>query len=225
MSKDPIIILFNGPPGSGKDTAAVQLWSIIQGYGFDAQLMKFADPLKNAVGELFGMNERQLNAAKESAKDKPFDPMMGYVPREEFIRMSEDYAKVHYGNDFFGRVAGNRIISLEDSRFNGNDYPTVYIFSDSGFLEEFYGMSDTIHKDFENTGKQTLLVRLERTSHDFSNDSRSYIKVPPDLDSHELTIVNNGSLDDLNKSLHEEVIEWLRTLHKELDDTLKNNAN
>ena len=78
---EKIIIGLVAPKRSGKDTAANYLCS---SYGF--KKYNFADPLKNGIGTMFGLNYDQLYG---DSKEK-VDPYWGVTPRELFQKIGTE---------------------------------------------------------------------------------------------------------------------------------------
>lgn len=203
-------ILFNGPPGSGKDTAAAITERLMYDE-FDMQHVlqqKFSAPLKRATHELFGLTGRDHNAFEES-KDARSPLFMGYSPRECYIAMSEQFAKPQFGPTFFGKVALNELEAL--GALGSMD--DIVIFSDSGFFEETYallnGSTDRDH---------FLIMQLQRNSKNFADDSRGYInrdmfiatgKEPYADRLADLPVDNNGTIEDLRTLLKGYLAAWL----------------
>lgn len=149
------VILLNGPPSSGKDTIVQALEDAIHSF----QHLKFAEPLKVQCAALLGITVAEL----ELCKDRPMLALKGDTSRQYIINMSEKFIKPVYGKDFFGHVAADKI---------RNSDHTLFIFSDSGFLEEALPVGDEI-------GIQNMLrIELHRKGCDYSNDSRSYWSHP-----------------------------------------------
>lgn len=169
------IILFNGPPRSGKDTASDFAMNIL---GNDAAKYRFAAPLKNAVHSMFGfkdVSEEHFN----SVKDVPNDAFYGLTPRQAYIWLSESVVKPKFGHDFWANVAVTSIKQLRRP---------VVVVSDCGFVEE----ANVLIKAF---GKRNVaIVHLERSGTSFANDSRSYIDVEGCA---KYKIVNDGTVHDL----------------------------
>lgn len=169
------ILLFNGPPGSGKDTAVTVLREL---GGIDMHMEKFARSVKEGCHGLFNLVNDEGKVLPhdtfEAVKNKPRAEFMGMTPREAYIWYSEDVMKPKFGKDIFGSLTVKR---LADQNVTG-----LVGITDSGFAEEAgrviqrYGAHNTI------------LVRLHREGHDFTGDSRSYLSL--DIESHD--VVNSG---------------------------------
>lgn len=159
------IILFNGPPQSGKDTAAelTQLFLLPSA----CPLTKFAYPLKHMTHRLFGLDVRPDHF--ETQKDQPLACFWDKTPRECYIAVSELLMKSLFGKAVWARALIESIADMQTS--NPPKSPDFVLVSDLGFQEEI----DLIHTSFPDT----VLVQIARPNCDFSNDSRSYVSPPP----------------------------------------------
>ncbi len=161
-------VLFNGPPRSGKDTAAEWLTECLSHRISTRYYMpyncKMAESLKLAAHALFGEETLHANAF-EDCKDEPHPIFLDRTPRQVYIALSEQFAKPHYGNDFFGRIFANRVIGPEN----------------------------------------ILIVHLHRRGCDFTNDSRSYIKI----DGAEICHLTNDNITAFRMEVYSRVGCWL----------------
>lgn len=180
------IILFNGPPRSGKDTASNFALEFL---GIAGVQYRFAAPLKKAVHGLFNLspNIELFDAVKEQSLDVFF----GMTPREAYIWMSEEVAKPKFGKDFFTRVAINAIKNYKDQ---------FIIISDCGFKEEVIGLIAAFGAE------NIAIVHMERDGTSFEKDSRSYIS---DAGCKEFKIVNNGQLYNLRMDVEKVIEEFI----------------
>ena len=150
-----MIILLNGPPRSGKDTAAKIIQKLITGcYHY-----KFAKPLKKACHALLGLTPKQIELLLND-KDKPSSILRGMTLREYYIAMSETFAKEHFGERTFGYAAINAL--------SGVAAPNVVI-SDCGFDDEVLALNSQRIKG------NMYVILLERPGCSFANDSRRYL--------------------------------------------------
>jgi dephospho-CoA kinase len=175
MSKK--IVLFNGPPGCGKDTVAEGLRAVV-----DCRLVKFAGPIKENCRNIYGLSVKQWAAidGSQEEKEKPREEFFGETCRQVQINFSELFLKPTHGEDIFGKLAINEI---KKSRAD-----TILI-SDSGFRRE----AEVLVEEFGN--QNVLLVRLHREGKSFDGDSRNYI----DLDDLEVTtydLFNDSTIED-----------------------------
>lgn len=165
------VILFNGPPGSGKDQSAISMENLLIGEApvnggpaYRPRRIKMADTLKAAVHALYGLPfsceyyEREFG---NEWKDQPQPEFFGATPRSVYISMSEEFAKKQGGESFFGRVLARKM--KLDHQTN------VFLISDAGFLNEVVPLALAYGKD------KLLVVELERGGKTFEGDSRAYI--------------------------------------------------
>jgi len=148
------VIIFNGPPGSGKDHACDFLEDLI----FECQHRRMKEQLFECTTVLFNINWvdfMDLYNDRET-KEKPTCKLRGMSPREAMIFTSETVIKPNFGKDYFGLCAA------ENLDFGLN------VFSDGGFVEEL----EPIYKECDGN---MIIVQIHRDGCDFSSDSRSYI--------------------------------------------------
>lgn len=174
------IVLFNGPPRSGKDTAAALLGDLLAKRGVLYGTYSFASPLKKAAHALYGLNVPEKHF--EDRKDKPADEFFGGTPRRVYIDLSERAAKPIWGNDFFAKVAAQAMSRMKSH----------VVVSDCGFQHEI----DVLKKSFPIGN--ILLIKMHRKGCDYSNDSRSYIKHDEDAT---FNIMNDQTIDHLRQDL------------------------
>lgn len=158
------LIFLNGPPRAGKDTAG----KVICHKFDDADVAKFAAPLKRMTHAMYNMPASINPEHYENEKDTPLQDFYGKTPRAAYIFTSENIIKPQFGQDFFGRLmlrtlwrryqAGYRIIPI----------------TDSGFAPEAEPALDIVGRD------KCLLIRIqaEGRGKTFAGDSRSYIELP-----------------------------------------------
>lgn len=179
------IILFNGPPRSGKDTAATICVNML---GARAYPYRFAGPLKDATHAFFGMGGILMEHF-DAVKDVKSKLFFGMSPREAYIWLSEEVAKPKFGKDFFARVAANHLRSIRNA--------TVVI-SDCGFQVE----ADTLIEVF---GEDNVhLVHILRDGTSFTGDSRSYINHKSERS---YVLNNNSDLTDFKDSVEKLIAE------------------
>lgn len=149
-----MIIIFNGPPGAGKDEACSWMKS---NYGFvhlsfKYELFKAVIEHFNVSKEWFmtGYNDRNIKEQKEEV-------LNGMSRREAMIYVSEEIIKPKYGLDYFGAQASSQINHMED-----------YCFSDGGFVHELTPIINKVGVE------KICIVQLTRDGCDFSSDSRRY---------------------------------------------------
>jgi hypothetical protein len=189
----PKFILLNGPPRSGKDTAAKVLTDSIAMPSGDYHVYheKFSAPLKTAFA---GMMEADIDDFVvdyyEDKKELPIDAL-GVSFRQWQIDFSETLMKPKYGNDVFGRLLWHRVNMCDMGAL------AVYVISDCGFQVEIdYLLTRANPSD-------VLLLRLQRDGCTFDGDSRGYVTAPSMIN------VLNESLPAFRKEVREIVQGWL----------------
>jgi hypothetical protein len=149
-----MIILFNGPPGSGKDAAA----DFFKEKGF--KHLSFKYQLFKETISFFAVDEEWFMSGYKdrSRKELPEDLLEGMSRREAMIYVSEEITKPALGQDIFGNLVANEIDPNKD-----------YCISDGGFIDE---VAPVINK----VGSENfILVQLARDGCDYSSDSRRYL--------------------------------------------------
>lgn len=167
------VILFNGPPRSGKDECAKILIRHRLCY-----VERFSNPLKRTISALL---DRSMSDLEETKDEKLyFDNKCSY--RDLQIWLSEECMKPKFGQRVFGWLLGERLLRVDTS------LPSYVIIPDSGFEAELFGLEDTGAWDIR-------VIRIERPGRTFDGDSRSYLPHP------DYTIFNDGTLEDLETEL------------------------
>lgn len=190
-----MIIIFNGPPGSGKDEASM----FMQCLGFHP--LSFKHQLFKETMRHFCVDKNwfMLGYEDRKQKEKPEPLLEGMSRREAMIFVSEGIIKPMYGSSYFGDQVASKI-----------KYSKDYVISDGGFLDELMPIINKI--GCENI----LIIQLVRDNCTFSNDSRRYFNgrideefvinfksefesgfvVGPKLPIKTFRIHNNGSLEE-----------------------------
>lgn len=189
MKSSKKIILFNGPPSSGKDTAALILKEF---YGDRSIIYKFATPLKDSCHSILGFDEtytKELELLKDAKIGIKVNKEYNNFPvqktlvdnnremslRQFYIHIGENVIKPMFGKYFFGDMAVKKINNASEE---------IVLIPDCGFVEEVIPLL----KEFTNI----YLVRLNKSNCNFVSDSRSYIRLPiKSFDIH-----NNGIMDE-----------------------------
>ena len=183
------VVLINGPPYSGKDTAGKHLESVIPG----VRRMKFAEHLKRSVLQDFGLPQDMDLDAWDPIKDQPLDVFCGLSFRQALIKKAEQQVKPFFGNDFYGRMF---LRSLRKAKVDGVICAAV---TDSGFAEEAIPVMEAVGQE------NVLLLRTHRTEHTFAGDSRNYLELPVRT----CDLYNNGSLGRVGVDAEYLVGAWL----------------
>lgn len=191
MSKTaPLIVLFNGPPRAGKDTAAEFARYVFGDQDvYATRIEKFARPVKEGCHGLFGIvDDRGRVVAHdhfEPVKNDPNPEFRGMSPREAYIWYSEEVMKPKFGQDIFGHMAVNNIEHWRHGRaVPPHREKEVVLMSDSGFAVEAKPVIAKYGAD------NVLLVRIHRDGCTFDGDSRSYIDLGDEVET--INIQNPG---------------------------------
>lgn len=100
------LVVFNGPPRSGKDTAARMLLERWDGHG-TCELFPLAREIKERTHALYGLGEINYRYF-EDRKDRPAQEFYGLSPRRAYVEVATLLRGLH-GRDFFGRLLLDRI--------------------------------------------------------------------------------------------------------------------
>ena len=180
------LILFNGPPRSGKDLACEYLYSEYP----EAYWFRMSQPLKQAVLAIFGWGP-SMESTLERIKDTPTEALLGLSYRQWQIFLSEEVLKPKFGKDVFGNLAVRRIAS---------SYAQLLLCSDAGFSDEIEPIAKLIKPE------NILLMQLHRHGCSFANDSRNYIDIPG---ATKVTLHNDGDPATYKHLVLTVVKEWL----------------
>lgn len=150
-----MIVVFNAPPGAGKDT----ITSIIAGQQPGTIITTFKFGLYQEVAKYYNkpLHIVQKLCGERRTKDA-YSEVFGCTPREALIHVSEDVIKPLRGRDYFGTALANRILDL-------NLANKLILVPDGGFTEEVEPLNDIA---------RLLVVRLYGRG-TFANDSRDYL--------------------------------------------------
>lgn len=184
------VIMFNGPPRSGKDTAAKMLLDYLdtRATHIPAQIRPLSMPMRRMGFAALGMNYSV--AEYERLKDVPlaaFTDSEGKAQtlRQFMISLSEEFMKPKFGPDIWARLL------VESTRLN--DIGGLLVIPDLGFPIEY----DFMIREYG--ANNVAIVQVHRLGLDFSNDSRQWVNGQPDVG--EFVIVNDGSLRDLENQV------------------------
>lgn len=198
-------VIFNGPPGSGKDEMANHVGDNVA----SSIHMMFKYHLYRLTAALFDVDEDQFIAwaTDRVLKEQPMDELRGYSPRGALIFTSEKVVKLAMGRDYFGKVIADRIrsevasakaIAAAYPSMQVGKHPIAFLFSDGGFVEELVPLLDVL-------GTNLYVVRLSREGTTFDGDSRSYLyyedfdgRIPKE---NFIDIDNNGTIDETGEKI------------------------
>jgi hypothetical protein len=187
-------ILFNGPPRSGKDTAAkIALDYVHKTHG--AYWEKFSYPLKRGFAGIVDHSiddEGNVDTFEKIKED--IIPFLGVSYRQFQIDMSEKFMKPLYGNNIFGRLLLQRCHEIASM----SSYPPVFIVSDCGFQIECDVLKD----------HNILFFNMIRPNTSYTGDSRE--EVVPNINWTRYRILNDGPVNHLQTVIESRVKEWLK---------------
>ena len=188
MSSDRKGIFINGPPGSGKDTAAIHL---VRSLG--CRHDKFAAPLHDMVPAVFQLDRQDwlLMTADQRIKNSPQRSLNGMSPREAMIWLSEDVIKPQLGLAAFGQWALQRYQQAGHA---------LTVYSDSGFGAEAGVLVEALGPE------NCLLLRLYRDGCTFKKDSRNYLGL---IGVTAIEVRNDGTCEQFENSVGTIVRHWL----------------
>ena len=174
-----MIVIFNGPPGSGKDEAASLYKRELGFHSLSFKHVLFKETIKHfGVSEewfMEGYNDREQKEKKEHS-------LGNRSRREAMIYMSEEVIKPNHGKDFFGVQVASEIKKSVN-----------YAISDGGFVEELVPLVNKVGN------KNIVIVQLTRDNCSYSSDSRRYFNGKLELEyvlGHKTEIENEYVLDN-----------------------------
>lgn len=201
--QEPHVILINGPPGSGKDTAAEAIKSTYHCGLTPVVHEKFSTPLKLAVCSLFNVTMEEL----EEMKDAPGEKLMAVPGREWQIAISEEVVKHNSCRPHaFAELFDRRIKAMmEHARAADRQKPSsiaitpIIVVSDCGFQEE---------ADYISTLYDCGLIRLSREGSNYDGDSRGVVS--PNNDMKWTTNIHANTVDELTAKVLADVLRHVR---------------
>lgn len=193
------VVLFNGPPGCGKDDAAEHLF--LQNPRICSK-MSFKDRLFQVTAVIYGVSETDLRYTwyTRELKEVPRKELRGLSPREALINVSENIIKPNFSKRYFGEALANSL-SLSTTRLN--------LISDSGFPDELLPIIEEIGSD------NILVVRIFGRG-SYENDSRNYLteEFLRGQGVEYVDIDNTGTLKEYLESVSVSVDSWLEVKHE-----------
>jgi hypothetical protein len=179
------VVIFNGPPRSGKDTICDHLYK-----QFPQHIIRtrFAESLKLGCHALLGL---QNTTAEEfnDVKDEPQELLGGRTWRQVYIHIAERGLKDFFDKELFGRVMLNSLrhklaekAFIQHGSYGSDPDRQVVVISDCGFVEEIQPLIRYFTPD------RLVLIRIHRRGFDYGLDSRGYI-VDPKIE-HQFDVVN-----------------------------------
>lgn len=166
-----------GRARSGKSTAQAILAD-----EFGMARINFADPIKDALTTMLGVDFHALDGAEKEAQLEG----LGLSPRHLMQTLGTEWGRHQCGSDFWIAVAERRLAQLEDAE--GDSYPGA-VFSDVRFNEE----AEWIRR------KGGLLIHLQRDDAAQVREHASERGIYPRRG--DIHLDNSGSLTDLRHAL------------------------
>lgn len=155
------LMLFNGPPGCGKDTAAKYLY---HHYYERVVFERFSMPNKTAFAAMLkaSYNEFYEVEGYEERKDEVI-PWLGVSYRQWQIDFAESFMKPLYGKDIFTKLFIQRLPRYKED--------SIVLVPDLGFQIEV----DTLEV-YGFDPKDIAIINTQRAGCDYSRDSREDVK-------------------------------------------------
>lgn len=149
------ILILNGPPNCGKDTAASFIHDALRDY--DCVHEKFSKPLKTIVPAIVGESSMQLEMTKEDVIEQ-----FGLSYRQMQIQVYQKLSEV-FSESWLGYAMCSRIEASEDN---------LFVISDGG-------RNADIQPVVSRFGVSNIcIMQIMREGCSFEGDIRSYISYP-----------------------------------------------
>lgn len=185
----PLVVLFNGPPRSGKDSAC----EIIMEHFPEVHYAYFKEVLYEETAKILGLNFTfwARVCQNNNLKDLPMlDLTPGkasglMTPRDILIYLAEKVLKPQHGVDFIARKTASTIVDLIKLQREQSNEAAVIVVPDLGFDYEI----DTFREMLPNA--HVISVAIYRPGFTFEGDSRNYVKEA------NFGLHNTGSYEDL----------------------------
>lgn len=179
------IVVFNGPPYSGKDTLSGFFRDYVEKlHHVPMKEESLSNPLRSIAYAMVGLSYPSKDVSYDSFKAITFNiggkPVTG---RQLMIDASERFLKQCYGQ----RVMADLLI--ERNREFGIFDPGLLLIRDGGFQVEVNPLIEWVGRD------QVMVVRVERPACDFSQDSREWVYHPDEKMN--MTVFNDSDLSNL----------------------------
>lgn len=155
------LILLNGPPRSGKDTAAAIIGSLLP----QCSHWKLSEELKERTHSLYRLVTHDYlprsAGAFEATKDVPSPLFFGLTPRQAYIEMHERYLKPVHGP----RILGTLLLENILRPFPISEKENIVV-SDAGDAEQCMPLVEFFRP------QHTLLIHLDRNGCTWDNRVR-----------------------------------------------------
>lgn len=206
--KQKLVIMINGPIGSGKDTLGPIMRDILKGLGYRTEMAMFKDELYKYASLISSIPLEMFikQATDRTTKELPWfmlpknfvegTPSYGtyFSPRDWLIHVSERVLKPMLGEHVFGKSTWDNVV-LPTLIYADKD---VVIITDCGFDVEVDYIRNTISQK-ETDGELDIqeilpiVIRLQREGTSFEGDSRYWIS------QYDFIVDNDGTIEDLRK--------------------------
>lgn len=170
------LIGLTGQMGSGKDTVAQ---FIIDNTAEKCQTFSFADPLKQALS---GMLQEPLDFFEDrTLKELESDVIPGHTRRELMQWFGTDVGRKNFGEDFWIRVADQRIRRGDLKVYNNLIQTSIRFDNEADWIRSLGGS----------------IVHVIRKSNPHVTNSSHSSEKPVKTNPRDYVLFNNGSLEDL----------------------------
>ena len=181
-----VVVILNAPPGAGKDTLAgdddwcqrvgdmlLVDYQIDKGGPFscDVEHVSFKSGMFDILPSVLrvgldpeGVSEFYDRYDDRALKEQPWDKLGGMSPRQFMIFLSENFMKVVFGKDVFGKFSA-RLASSCNRGVGGE----VCMFSDGGFAEEVNEVAKAVGAE------NVYVLQWSADGCSFKGDSRRYL--------------------------------------------------
>lgn len=171
------IIIFNGPPGSGKDFACTYLKERYP----NVIHVSFKEKLIDITCRIYCISREEWDERYSATTHPPFFRMKdacwhrlgGLSQREALIHVSENVIKPMFGKAVFGELLCD---TIEDLKQQIQD--SVFVCSDGGFPEEV-GPISFLFLQYNVNITGVTVARIARDECSFVGDSRNYLPDNP----------------------------------------------
>lgn len=176
------VVLFNGPPRSGKDTLARMVADHFTSQHVDApRIEHLAEPLRRIAYQMCDMTYGAPGALDYELFKTTWFAQFNRTGRQLLIDVSESFLKPQYGREIMANLLFERTVGIAEK---------VLLIPDSGFQAETNRLCSLY------SGENVYVVNVMRNGCDFSNDSREWVSHPK-ASRLQMQVNNNGSLHDL----------------------------
>ena len=190
-------IILNGAAGSGKDTLAQFIIARLRYNRYNVIHGRIKDVLYRATFKRYNLKDLDEWIAicnDPELKNTPMDYLNGQTPRQVLIYESEMVIKVIKGET---GVVEEYIEVLREQYGIEHIRNSIIVFTDGGFQSETDWLVNV-----GLTFSTPIIVRLGRSGHNFSGDSRQYLSAPNYIFSnnypvYHLDVIASIIVDDL----------------------------